>query len=246
MRSVEIEQHIAALQAEGTRLAAAVGRADLNEPVPHLPDWTVRDVLTHVGGVHRWAAQIVGEAAPGMDNAAGAAVGTGPSDDELTEWFVTGHAALVETLSAAPADLECFTFLPAPSPLAFWARRQALETAVHRVDAESAAGPIAPLDAALALDGIDEILLGFGARKRSFDPGVIRLEPGDGTPWQLDLSADGMTATRGTNGDKTTDVTVAGTASGVYLWLWNRPATVEITGDATVAEQWKQVRVRWS
>jgi uncharacterized protein (TIGR03083 family) len=246
MRFVEIEEHIAALQAEGTRLGAVAGRADLSERVPHLPDWTVRDVVTHVGGVHRWAAQIVGEAAPGMDNAAGAAVGTGPSDDELAEWFVAGHAALVETLSAAPRELACFTFLPAPSPLAFWARRQALETAVHRVDVESAAGPIAPLDPALALDGIDEILLGFGARKRRFEPGVILLEPEAGSPWRLSLGEEGLTATHATDGDKAADVTVAGTASDVYLWLWNRPATVEISGDHAVADQWKRVRVRWS
>ena len=42
------------------------------------------------------------------------------------------------------------------------------------------------------------------------------------------------------------DVTVSGTPSQVYLWLWNRPATVEITGEPAVAERWKRVRVRWS
>jgi hypothetical protein len=41
-------------------------------------------------------------------------------------------------------------------------------------------------------------------------------------------------------------VTVAGSATDVYLWLWNRPSRVDITGDPTVAERWKRVRVRWS
>ena len=51
-----------------------------------------------------------------------------------------GCADLVAALAAAPDDLECWTFLPAPSPRAMWARRQAHETAIHRVDAELAAG----------------------------------------------------------------------------------------------------------
>jgi len=42
-------------------------------------------------------------------------------------------------LASAPPDLDCLTFLAAPSPLAMWARRQAHETAIHRVDAESPA-----------------------------------------------------------------------------------------------------------
>ena len=58
-----------------------------------------------------------------------------------------------------------------PSPLAFWARRQAHETAVHRYDAQSAApgGPPAPagaFDPAFAADGVDELIMGFAARRR--------------------------------------------------------------------------------
>ncbi|MER6443505.1 hypothetical protein ABT275_45720 [Streptomyces sp. NPDC001185] len=43
--------------------------------------------------------------------------------------------------------MTCWTFNPArvPSPLAFWTRRQAHETAVHRYDAEAATGrPLCP------------------------------------------------------------------------------------------------------
>jgi uncharacterized protein (TIGR03083 family) len=243
---VEIDQHLEQLQAEGTALAASARRSDLDAPVSHLPDWNVRDVVTHVGGVHRWAAQIVAEASPDSGNDAGDAVGTGPPDDELIDWFVDGHAALVSALRAAPADLECFTFLPALSCLAFWARRQALETAVHRADVDSASGPIAPFDHSLALDGIEEILIGFGGRPRVLEPGVIRIEPEGGTTWRLALGAEGLTAVPSTDPTTPADATVAGSASDVYLWLWNRQADVSITGDATVADRWKRVRVRWS
>jgi uncharacterized protein (TIGR03083 family) len=243
---VEINAHIDQLDAEGLALAAAAQQADLDAAVEHCPDWTVRDVVTHVGGVHRWAAEIVGEALLDLDEVTAEAVGTGPADSDLLGWFVEGHAALVSTLRAAPLDLQCFSFLAAPSPLAFWARRQALETAVHRVDVESPSGRIGLIDQSLALDGIDELLVGFGARRRTFEPGLIRLEPAGGSPWDVMLGADGLTAVPSASDARPADVTVAGAASDVYLWLWNRPAAISISGDTAIADQWQNVRVRWS
>jgi hypothetical protein len=70
----------------------------------------------------------------------------------------------VEPLASAPADLETWTFLEAPTPLAFWARRQAHETAIHRVDAESARGDVTGFPSGFAVDGIDELLLRFANR----------------------------------------------------------------------------------
>lgn len=245
MTRMQINEHIDQLQAEGTALATAARTADLDAAVDYLPGWTARDVVIHVGGIHRWAAEIVGTASPGPDVPAGATVGTGPADDELVEWFVDGHAALVETLRQAPVDLECFAFLPAPSPLAFWARRQALETAVHRTDVESSAGPVAPIEGALALDGIEEMLLGFGARPKPFEPGVIRLEPEGGTGWDVTLDPKRLTAVP-SSATGPADATVSGTASDVYLWLWNRPSAAALTGDAATTEQWKKLQVRWS
>src|SRR5207302_5692344 len=131
------------------------------------------------GGVHRWATRHVVEAAAelvAVDDLLDL-VGKWPADDDLVDWFVAGHGALVRALPDAPPDLQCFTFLPAPSALAFWARRQAHETAIHRVDAELAGGSVTPFDPAFAADGIDELLRGFvarpGGRLRSSEPRVI-------------------------------------------------------------------------
>jgi uncharacterized protein (TIGR03083 family) len=80
--------------------------------------------------------------------------------------------------------------MDAPSPLAFWARRQAHETAIHRADAESAGGvrPEYPPD--FAADGIDELLMGFGARRKyrpsSSPAGGLRVRTTDtGHAWHL-------------------------------------------------------------
>lgn len=242
---MEIGAHIDALEHEGMVLAAAAGAAALGDPVPGCPDWSVRDLLRHIGYVHRWAAAIVAGTLDGPNGDADAAVGPVPGDAELLDWYADGHRALVTTLRSAPFDVECFTFLPAPSPLAFWARRQALETAVHGADAAAAAGQPVNFADELAHDGIDETLLGFGSRPRAFEPGSIGLLPGDGPAWRIDLGEEGARATRDVPAGGC-DVAIAGSPTQVYLWLWNRPATVEITGDPTVAARWKQVRVRWS
>ena len=56
--------------------------------------------------------------------------------------------------------------MAAPCPLAFWAPRQAHETAIHRADAESAAALLPECLADFAADGLDELIMGFGRRAR--------------------------------------------------------------------------------
>src|SRR5664279_2487345 len=120
MTGVEVPQLIDALEAEGIRLTQASQQAGLDAAVPSCPGWTVRDLLTHLGGVHRWAAAVVGGGLPASDDATSALVGIGPDDAVLLDWYRDGHRRLVDTLRAAPADLDCFTFLPTPTPLTFW------------------------------------------------------------------------------------------------------------------------------
>ncbi|HVY10409.1 MAG TPA: maleylpyruvate isomerase family mycothiol-dependent enzyme [Mycobacteriales bacterium] len=237
-------RHIEELEREGRALADAAAAAGLTASVPGCPEWDVRDLVAHIGYVQRWAAAVVAGRLDGAKGDADAAVGPTPDGDDVLDWYREGHVALVDTLRAAPADVDCFTFLPAPSPLAFWARRQALETAMHRADACAAAGLPVTFSEDLAHDGIDETLLGFGARRRTFEPGSIGLRPDTGPSWRIELGESGATASREALAG--TDVTISGSASQVYLWLWNRPAAVEVSGDPTVADRWKQVRVRWS
>lgn len=135
------DAHVAQLESDGPLLAAAAERAGWDAPVP-ATRWTVRDLVTHLGGVHRWATAIVHEGSATSAIPEGVAVGTGPPDDELLEWFRSGHMTLVDTLRSANDALKCVTFLPAASPIEFWCRRQAHETAIHRADAQGAAGMV--------------------------------------------------------------------------------------------------------
>src|SRR4051812_34787055 len=121
---MDIDTHLDALERDGQLLLGAAADAGLDADVPTCPQWQGRDLVQHVGQVHRWAMSYVstGRTTPPDDNDAPA---TPPADPELLEWFREGHAELVKTLHGAGDDLQCWAFLPAPSPRAFWARRQA-------------------------------------------------------------------------------------------------------------------------
>ena len=242
---MKIAEHVAALRRQGERLADAAERAGLHAAVPPCPPWLVKDLLRHTGYIHRWAARHITEC-PGqvLDGPPEAEILRGGAEDAgLLAWFRAGHAALTETLATADPALECATFMPAPSALAFWARRQAHETAIHRADADSAAGAMPEYQADFAADGIDELIMGFG-RRRKYQPGADP-ETADGLQPRRTDSQDS-----GADGPEGAGCTVSGPASGVYLYLWNRAdaarAGVTVTGDPALLTSWQaSVRVRW-
>ncbi|MFF2361409.1 maleylpyruvate isomerase family mycothiol-dependent enzyme [Streptomyces sp. NPDC058122] len=256
---MEIREFVETLDREGRSLATAAEKAGVDAEVPTCAGWQVRDLVRHTGMVHRWATAFVAEGhtsyhpdggLPDLDH------------DALLTWFRDGHRRLVDTLSDASPDVRCWTFLPAPSPLAFWARRQAHETTVHRVDAESALGgePTA-VQPDFAVDGIDELLSGFHGRDRSKirteEPRVLRVRATDRADavWTVRLSSEAPFTERGghphtdTDTDQNADVDceLAGPVAGLYLALWNRAPFPTVTGDASLATLWRErSAITWS
>lgn len=245
---METVEHIQALDEEGKLLASAAREAGTDAEVPTCPGWRVRDLLRHTGTVHRWATAFVAEG-----RTSPRPIGNEPYLDgaPLLAWFEEGHRHLVDTLRGAPADIDCWSFLPAPSPLAFWARRQAHETAVHRADAESArgGGPGAPATD-FAVDGIDELLLAFHARPKSRvrteKPCVLRVRATDtNTVWTVRLSSEPPVSERAATSDMAdtsadADCEISGPAPQLYLSLWNRLPFPTVTGDPSLAALWRE------
>ncbi len=252
-RGVEIDEHLDALEREGSLLGDVAAASDLDATVPTCPEWTVRDLVRHIGDVHRWAGAHVAERRTERVRGLEALFGPLPADDELIDWYRAGHARLLEILRTADPDVECYSFLPAPSPLRFWARRQAHETAIHRADAESASGAITPYAPAFAADGVDELLLGFFGRRPADrsgpddgsvedTAGSLHLRADDvGRDWLIRASATGLTTSDGA-GDGDPDCSVRGTASDLYLLLWNRRTVdgLDVLGDPTVLREWRE------
>ncbi len=260
---MDIAEHITTVAREGERLADAARRAGPDAEIGVCPGWTVRDLLRHLAEIHLWAAARVDGRAPGLwpenldehtrmwpDLAV-----FWPPDDELADWYLRTNANLVRCLRAASPDDEMMTFLPAPSPLAMWARRQAHETAMHRLDAEIAAGEPTGFDPAFAADGIDEIIVAFAPRMpppETDRPRSLTVHATDtGDRWTLTLASDGTTSSRleSTADAPDTEATVRGTAADLYRVLWNRADddVLTVDGDAEVLQLWhRSILVRWS
>jgi uncharacterized protein (TIGR03083 family) len=211
--------YLTCLQRDSARLAE-VGRMGLGADVPSCPDWTVETVLRHVATVYLHKIEILrlGKQPdpwpPNLD------------DRDALELFDEARTSIVPALEAAGTDLATWTFSPTDQTSAFWYRRMALETAVHRVDAELAHKVVTPVDGELALDGIDEVLtlmLGGpwweeGDTKNPVDA-TIRITS-EGRSWTVRVDATSATVTPGSEGD--VDAEVFGDAEEIYLWLWGR------------------------
>jgi uncharacterized protein (TIGR03083 family) len=233
---MEVDEQIARIRADGETLARAAEDGPLDAPVPGCPDWDVEALLRHIGWVHRWAAKVVGDRA--QERVQGDFEGPA-GRDALVQWYRDGCHALVETLEAAAPEDAFWFWGPAPNPLAFWVRRQANETAVHRCDAESARGSVTPLAALDAVDALDE-WFGLAVRRAKAPDGsgrIVRLVATDtGTTWSLILGDRvEITSDRGRG-----HCELRGPASDLYLWSMNRRGTdgITVSGDDTLLEVW--------
>ncbi|WP_414940574.1 maleylpyruvate isomerase family mycothiol-dependent enzyme [Amycolatopsis sp. cmx-11-51] len=223
----------------GFTLVARTG--DHAAPVPCCGDWRLRDLVVHLGNVHRWAAGIVrtGDPAPQL-------FGVEP-DEDIAAWYGDCADGLIEALREASPDDGAWNFTAAAKTKAFWYRRQVHETAVHLLDAHRAAGTEHTLDPSIAADGVDEVLLGMLPKvKRWHTPPVVTvpllLKTSDtGHAWLITPpGTDGIPGSRRADPAETAEAVVEGTAEGLDLLLWQRVGLAEsglgITGDGTAAE----------
>lgn len=254
--SVDLNDYLAVLATEATVLAAAADEAGLAAAVPTCPGWTVADLVLHVGEVHRWATAAVAGEATKLSDVPADSLGALPDPADAVDWLRAGATKLCETLGAADPSVEYAVFLNEPMTprLLFWARRQTMETSMHRVDAESACGRCTGFAPDVAIDGIDEFLTGFLPRSRTTlhadTPRTLQIAP-DYTDrrWLVSIGPELPVATRLASGvDAEAQCTVSGSASDIYLALWNRASldALVIKGDHTVVEMLRDnVRIRW-
>lgn len=224
-------------QASLARLTAAVAElvveVDPAAPVPSCPGWTVRDLVVHLGEVHVWAEQCIRLGDPVERPLTGPAAGPAA----LAAWYADCAETLLTTLRATPPETECWTFGPRPRTAAFWFRRQAHEVAMHRWDLGAALGQDLGYPAALAGDGVDEVVTVFFPRqvRRERIPPLTRslaVEVAGGPTWVLHGDGTG-------EGSQSPDAVVSGPAELLVLLVWGRlgldDPRLTVTGDRAAA-----------
>lgn len=226
---------------QSAALAAAVGTGELTDAVPSCPGWTARDLITHHGNVLRvWAsvAEAAEPAAPAdwMTDDDATPPWDGPGAD-VQPWYVACRRTFAETFAGTGPDGAAWTWWGEPNTTRAIARHQVQEAAVHRWDAQVAAGlDGAPLPHDAAVDGVEEFLtvsLPAGAPPWDRAPVSVGLRADGVRPWLLAGGGGAVTA-RPYDPDVTTPAaTVTATASDLVLLLYGRIAVrrLDVTGD---------------
>lgn len=200
--------------------------ADLTARVPSCPDWSLQDLVQHLGEVYWHKADCIRlNARPTAE----------PDLAGLTSVQVLdqGWARLNEILDQYPPDAPAWTWFEPDQSVAFWIRRMAHETAVHRFDAELAVHDPSAIDAELAEDGLDELLTAMLVT--DIEPGQYEVGRPDveirvpGRSWFIHFEPGGLRV----SGEGKAATVIQGPPSDLELWLYNRTAgePLRFTGD---------------
>ena len=253
--SLTLDEHLAAVELSGGQLAGFARQAGLDARVPTCPAWTVDKLVAHQAMVHRWATAHVRGDEPDAVLTQTQVLETVP---DLVRYYDEGLGHLIAALRDAPPDLEAMTFLKdAPAPREFWARRQAHETTIHMVDAQSAllgrepSTDEAGISSTFAADGLDELLRGFFTRGKSklFDgKPVVVVVAADDVERRWVLRVDERLSVDASDDDvDDADARLSGSAAALYLALWNRGDEIDVRGRPDVLDRWHETqRVTWS
>src|ERR1700722_5033815 len=254
MPQLDADPYVTEIEASTAGLAEILAEHDQSLPIPTCPQWTLRQLVTHVGRAHRWAAEITRTRSEVFIPFREVPDGRLPDDRaEQCAWLRAGAGRIVDAVREAGSDpVWSFT---GPVPAGFWIRRMAHETLVHRADAQLAAGaePEPVIKAEVAADAIDEWLTllaagilgdaderakalpaGAGLHVHATDDGL-----GGRGGGMIRHEAGGLTVEPGHGKG---DAALSGPAASLLLVLMRRrPASdpaVTVYGDSAVVDGW--------
>ena len=249
MPRLEYPTYLEHIRTESARFRAVLADCDPSARVPTCPDWDAADLLWHLAKVQLFWAKVVRHRPASPDDpeiGEEDAAQRPESYAELLDAFDDYSHALATELERAGPEAAAWHW-SGDNRVGTSYRRQAHEALIHRVDAELTAGlPVTPLDAALADDGVAEVLgvmyggapewgsfagSGETIAVRMTDTGTDLLvelgkfsgtDPEDGKTYEdeddIDLVDQGAEPV----------ATVTGTAADLDTWLWKRDPALSL------------------
>ena len=227
---MDTDRSLALLDSDVDRLVEVAAPA-LDAAVPSCEPWRVRDLLEHVALVYLHKVECMRRQAPPEP---------WPPDvdtDDPVGLVRDGYRALRRELTTRGPAAPSPTWYPPDQTVGFWYRRMAHETAIHRIDAELATGAVTPVDAELAVDGVDEVLVLMLAGDWSDEPveegdGARVVVTVDGRAWHLQLGRTKVTCAALASGADPAaeveslaaeaDLVLGGDPGALYRWVWGR------------------------
>jgi uncharacterized protein (TIGR03083 family) len=230
--------------------------ADAQMPLPCCPGWNVGQMLRHLGGVQRWAEEVVRARAEGpvADEYHGALTEYAHEDlAVVAPWLTESAERLAAALRVAGPGVELWTPVPGGTT-GFYARRFTHESLVHRADVTLALGGEFSADPDVVVDALDEWMeLGALPFHLDRDPRVrellgagrtIALHAADAGParasdWLVDLTGDVITWRRSSEpAAATVDAPLTTLLLLVYGRVTPAAAGVVVSGDDALLDFW--------
>jgi uncharacterized protein (TIGR03083 family) len=230
--------------------------ADLSVTVPTCPDWTLAQLVRHLGGNNRAVETAVRTGMAVEDPGRQVPDAAGPDGDDppaLDAWLADAAARLAGTLRDAGPDGQAQVWVFRRST-AFWARRAANDLVIHRADAAGTVRAGYAVAPDLAADAVDELLelisdpdiagsspqfAELRGPGKSIHLHATDTGPGLEAEWLIELGSDGFTWRRG---HAKATVALRGPLTDVLRVFWRRlPAgseRVEVLGDAALLDFW--------
>jgi len=250
-KTLEFPDLLRLIDERSTAFRAAVASApSLDVQVPTCPEWTLFDLVQHLGeGRRSWAATIAAGPAAAAKSASESAPAAPRELEALLAWLAASTQELLDALREAGPDRGCWTWWgtsQSPQTCGAVARHQLQEVAVHTYDAQVTLGAPQPLPDEVALDGVDEFLSTCCATTAAWphEPAVVDYQATEGRSWRLWLSADGartarlptpgtMPATAAGEDPDAADASARGTAGELVMAMYGRiPVdSLELDGD---------------
>ncbi|MEU8487933.1 maleylpyruvate isomerase family mycothiol-dependent enzyme [Streptomyces sp. NPDC048641] len=169
--------------------------------VPSCPEWTLFDLVQHMGESHRfWATTVAAgpAATPPAKSASKDVLGSPREREALLAWLTASTQQLLDALREAGQDRGCWTWWGTSQTAGAVARHQLQEISPDTYDAQITVGTPQPLPDEVALDGVDEFLSTCSATTSPWPhtPGAVDLHATAGRSWRLSVSAGGARITR--------------------------------------------------
>jgi uncharacterized protein (TIGR03083 family) len=236
------------------RLAESAVAAGPDAAVPTAPEWTVTDLVRHVGQTQHWTAEIIERRItdPTQLPTEYAVLPTDPV--QWQAWLTEAGQRVADACSDDALDAPVFNAAGDERPgTRFWMSNVLNETVVHGFDAANAADRPADIDADVAAALISNHLAMLTSptweMQRSESAHAIR-GTGQTLQWQATDTADGWFVERRPDGatwrpgTQQADVTVTGPARSLLLAMTRRlpltdsAADISVDGDADLVQHW--------
>jgi len=236
--------------------------ADKPPLIPSCPDWSMANLLVHLGAVHRYVIHIIVNRLteqPDLTDPTFAQLPDGhetwphpaatepchdPMPTAMLDWFADSAATLAEAFATTEPAAPALTWSTEQS-VGFWLRMQTIEVAVHRWDAQLAIGAPEPMATELAVDAVAQSLTVMAPARRAWQQAPAgageryRFRQTDGAnSWTVEFAGDAVRVDtdQGQDDAEAVDVELAATASELMLFLWQRATAdqLDVRGDRAV------------